>query len=420
MSLNRGHYLKFPDTIKNEIANSKNPYLFPELKIPRTTALYWITHRKKYCDIDVNNSYKEKIKQLNLEIEKEKSLRQLLQVVRSLFPFEFSNTRLKSKIKKQKILQAIQVTLNYHKLHLCLNAIGMKKSMYFRWKSQFFSCTTGGLCKKRKPNQLTDYETLKMKHYVTGKKHSHLSLRSLCLLAQREGEVFASIDTWRKYTHLYGWKRQRKAFPKKKYNIGVRANTANEIWHIDVTEIQLDNGSKVYLQAIIDNYSRYILAWKLSLNISAKNTKKLIRLAFLRAKRIFNISPSKLITDGGKENINHLVTQFITSKNIKRLIARVEIRKSNSIIEAFFRSLKNNYIYHQSLSNLKTLKRKVNFYLKQHNEVIPHSAFNGATPQETYLSLWTEEKNLYLQSQKTMALENRKLKNKMKLCERCS
>jgi transposase InsO family protein len=63
---------------------------------------------------------------------------------------------------------------------------------------------------------------------------------------------------------IYKWRRPRGRIHPAKPKVGIRAACANEIWHVDITVIRLLNGSRVYLQAIIDNFSRRILAWKVS------------------------------------------------------------------------------------------------------------------------------------------------------------
>lgn len=40
-------YRHYPDAVKLEVAKANNPYHFPELEIPRTTALYWIKNSRK-------------------------------------------------------------------------------------------------------------------------------------------------------------------------------------------------------------------------------------------------------------------------------------------------------------------------------------------------------------------------------------
>ena len=73
---------------------------------------------------------------------------------------------------------------------------------------------------------------------------------------------------------------------------------------------------------------------------------------------------------------------------IVRKIAQIEIVYSNSMSEAFNRSLKHNHLFLKELSSLQVLEKHVDFYAQQHNEVIPHFALKGATPEEVYLGQW--------------------------------
>ncbi|MFQ5472145.1 MAG: hypothetical protein ACE5FA_04570 [Dehalococcoidia bacterium] len=57
---------------------------------------------------------------------------------------------------------------------------------------------------------------------------------------------------------------------------------------------------------------------------------------------------------------------------------------SNSMIEAFWRSLKHFRIYLHRLDTAAALRRLVEFYVTTHNEVMPHSAFEGQTPDKMY------------------------------------
>ena len=54
------------------------------------------------------------------------------------------------------------------------------------------------------------------------------------------------------------------------------------------------------------------------------------------------------------------------------------------MIEAYWRSLRHQWLYLHSLDSLAALKRLVTFYVEQHNSVMPHSAFAGQTPDEIY------------------------------------
>jgi hypothetical protein len=54
------------------------------------------------------------------------------------------------------------------------------------------------------------------------------------------------------------------------------------------------------------------------------------------------------------------------------------------MIEAWWRSLKHQWLFLNSLDSVTTVRRLVAFYVQDHNQVLPHSAFRGQTPDEMY------------------------------------
>ena len=57
------------------------------------------------------------------------------------------------------------------------------------------------------------------------------------------------------------------------------------------------------------------------------------------------------------------------------------------MIEAFWRSLKHQWLYLNSLDSLARLRTLVEFYVEQHNTWMPHAAFHGQTPDEMYFGM---------------------------------
>ena len=90
------------------------------------------------------------------------------------------------------------------------------------------------------------------------------------------------------------------------------------------------------------------------------------------------------ICDRGVENVNGEVDALIEDGVIRRVLALVEVAYSNSIIEAYWRSLKHEWLFMNSLDNVRALEKLVAFHVQQHNQVMPHSAFRGQTPDEVY------------------------------------
>ena len=83
--------------------------------------------------------------------------------------------------------------------------------------------------------------------------------------------------------------------------------------------------------------------------------------------------------------MNRDVDDELSGANRERVLAQIDVTYSNSMIEAFWRSLKNAWLYLHGLESESGLRRLIAFYVQAHNEVMPHSAFGGQTPDEGYL-----------------------------------
>ena len=89
--------------------------------------------------------------------------------------------------------------------------------------------------------------------------------------------------------------------------------------------------------------------------------------------------------DGGNENYNSAVDKLVDSGLLKRILAQTEIRYSNSLIESWWRVIKHQWLFLNTLDTVASVRRLVAFYVEQHNSHLPHSAFKGQNPDEMYL-----------------------------------
>ena len=72
------------------------------------------------------------------------------------------------------------------------------------------------------------------------------------------------------------------------------------------------------------------------------------------------------------------------TESLKRILAQTDIAASNSMIEAFFRLAKHNWLFRHNLDTIETVRRLVEFYVNEHNSSLPHRAHRGRTPDEVY------------------------------------
>ena len=359
------------------------------LGIPRSTARGWLKDDGARVvtlhsnDPDIVELHGE-VSRLRRQVVKLRTfLRLLLAVVRTS-GCRLKYERLENARSKLNLLRAIVRVRWVIPLRTSLRAIGISISRYQNWKRLEQSCELDdrSSCPKLSPNQLTDNEVGVIKEMVTSEKYRHVPTGTLAMLAQRLGKVFASPSTWHRLMLKFGWRRPRLRVHPVKPKIGHRATRPNQTWHIDATIVRLLDGTKVYIHAVIDNFSRRILDLKVSDSCLPLNTITIL-LTAARSLESESEVPS-VITDGGSENVNLSVDELISSRVIRRVLAQVDVRFSNSLIEAWWRSLKHQWLFLNSLDSIVTVRRLVEFYVSEHNSVLPHSAFTGETPDEVY------------------------------------
>ena len=103
---------------------------------------------------------------------------------------------------------------------------------------------------------------------------------------------------------------------------------------------------------------------------------------------------------------------------LKRLLAQTEIQFSNSLIESFWRVLKHQWLYLNDLDTVANLRKLVAFYVEQHNSHLPHSAFQGQTPDEMYFGTG-EDVPHRLKAAKLTARTSRMETNRQQRCRIC-
>ena len=219
---------------------------------------------------------------------------------------------------------------------------------------------------------------------------------------------------WYKLVRLHKWRRPRLRIHPSKPKDGIRSSAPNEIWHVDTTLIRLLDGTRAYLHAIIDNFSRRILAWKVSSTFDPSITAELLLSA---ASDLVKEKPT-LLVDGGVENFNSAVDELVDSGLLQRLLAQTDISFSNSLIESWWRALKHQWLYLNTLDTVSRLEKLVMFYVDEHNTRLPHSAFHGQTPNEMYFCTGERIPD-ELEAEKKVARQSRMKLNRTTSCPTC-
>jgi putative transposase len=153
---------------------------------------------------------------------------------------------------------------------------------------------------------------------------------------------------------------------------------SNQAWSIDITYIPMKEGF-LYLTAIIDVYSRYIVGWDISNTLDAKNSLKVLRQA---------------ISDHGKPEIvnSDQGSQFTCSGWIEYL-EKAEITISmdgrnraldNIWIERFWHTLKQEYVYICPADHGNMLRKGLRKFIDYYNNRRTHQSLDRKTPFDWY------------------------------------
>jgi putative transposase len=343
-------------------------------------------------DIDSGNKRIEDVKLLMQHEKLLKTCTAVLRVKNTIISVlkKKSERKIKKADAKNIIVRTIDRVKETLSLRKAANCFKITVSKYYNWAKQVKNkclATLTEKCPRIYPNQLTGHETQKMKDLLEDKKFQGWPIYSIAWYAIKNNILQVSVSSWFKYIKLLGFVKDKPKNPKKNYQPGIIAKKPGEILHADITIFRPLDNTKVYIYIVMDNFSRYILGWKASIQVSSETFVENIKEVY---SKYFDASiirePIELIVDGGPENNNAKVDNFITDIDgaIKKLIAQKDILFSNSVVEAMNKILKYGFLFQQGLPDFESTVRYLEKNIPVYNDVRPHSALDGQTPLEAF------------------------------------
>jgi putative transposase len=180
--------------------------------------------------------------------------------------------------------------------------------------------------------------------------------------------------------------KRRTTYPdkdKEKYPYLLRnkvIDKTNQVWGSDITYIPVSNGY-LYLVAVVDWYSRYVLAWKLSGSLESNFCTETLENALKKGKpEIFN-------TDQGCQYTCHAFTDILKSQKIQISMDGKGRALDNIYVERLWRSLKYEEVYLKCYDSAEQANEALSQYLIFFNDVRRHQALENLTPREVFYGL---------------------------------
>lgn len=160
----------------------------------------------------------------------------------------------------------------------------------------------------------------------------------------------------------------------------------NQAWMVDITYLRMLNGF-MYLVALIDVYSRYVVGWALSNTLETVSCIDALKMGLALGE------PEIINSDQGSQFTSDDWIDFLREQDIKISMTGKGRCKDNIYIERFWRSFKQEEFYLNEYANVKELKKSINAYIEFYNQRRWHQSLDYKRPADVYFE---QERKLLL------------------------
>jgi putative transposase len=202
--------------------------------------------------------------------------------------------------------------------------------------------------------------------FVVNHKRVRRLLRLMGLMAIYPKRNLSKLGL-KKYVHPYLLK-------------GLEINRPNQVWAIDITYIPMKSGF-MYLTAIIDIYSRYIVGWGISNTLEADASLEVLKQAIKDHGK-----PEIINSDQGSQFTCESWVKFLKEEDIRISMDGKGRAVDNIFIERFWRTLKCDYVYLHPASDGLELYQGIKEFMHYYNHVQRHQGIGRKIPAELYQS----------------------------------
>ena len=270
-----------------------------------------------------------------------------------------------------------------------LEALGLAPSTFYRWYAQFQEDGEAGLAPKTATerqfwNCIPD--SVRRRIVQLALKHPERSARELAWqFTDQEGYFVSESSVFR---ILKGYDlianpafevvRVAKRFKKPTTRI-------NQLWQTDFTYFKIVGWGWYYLSSVLDDFSRYILAWKLTPTMNATDVQDTLECALAKAglTKVQVRHRPRLLSDNGPAYLSGELRTYLAEKKLDHIHCAPFHPMTQGKIERYHLSLKNVVelkVYHLP----GDLEYAVAGFIQHYNEVRYHESLDNVTPADVY------------------------------------
>jgi transposase InsO family protein len=271
-------------------------------------------------------------------------------------------------------------------IKLTLSQLGIPKSTFYDWYSRYQEKGFDGLFTRMNPerkqwNQIPEQEREEVVKEAL--EHPEKSPRELAFHITDTKEWFISESS------VYRILKSRDLVTSPTHIVMKAADhfkdppaRVNELWQTDFSYLKVVHWGWYYLTTILDDYSRYILAWELCKNMRSDDVERVILKALDTARLSLDERP-KLLSDNGSCYVSGDLKKFLEKQSIKHIRGKPFHPQTQGKIERYHRTMKN-IIKLEHYYIPEELETHIAEFVTYYNNQRYHESLNNVTPADVY------------------------------------
>lgn len=164
-----------------------------------------------------------------------------------------------------------------------------------------------------------------------------------------------------------------------------KTTAPNQLWQTDFTYLKVIGWGWFYLSTVLDDYSRYIIAWKLCTTMKAEDVMETLDMALIKSgcDQVNVAHKPRLLSDNGSSYIASDLADYLEDKGMSHVRGRPYHPQTQGKIERWHQTLKNRILL-ENYFLPDDLKRQIHAFVDHYNNRRYHESLNNVTPADTY------------------------------------
>ena len=164
-----------------------------------------------------------------------------------------------------------------------------------------------------------------------------------------------------------------------------KTTAINQLWQTDFTYLKIIGWGWYYLSTILDDYSRYIIAWKLCTTMRAEDVTDTLELALAASgcDQVHVLHKPRLLSDNGPSYVAGELADFLAGKGMSHVRGAPFHPQTQGKIERWHQTLKNRILLENHYLP-GDLEAQIEAFVEHYNHQRYHESLNNVTPADAY------------------------------------